>query len=92
MGEEQKPAKLSYEELEKYAMQVSEQAEYMQRELQKLSNTNVHQRMAYLFEVVKNATAFDSICVNACVDEIQNALQPNTVNDKSEKTNIKEHE
>ena len=73
MGEETQE-KLSYEQLEQLANQLSQVNAKMREQLEKVNYGNFHQRMAYLFEVIKNKEAFGDYFVNKCVDEITYAL------------------
>lgn len=59
--------KLSYEELEQVAVQLSNEVNQLR------SSFNVEmalRRLSYLFEVVKNREAFPTEFVNDCVSEI----------------------
>jgi len=66
--------KLNYEDLEKYAVQASQQIQYFQKEFDRLNNANFHQRMAYLFKVVELPTMFSDNFVIKCSEEIEEVL------------------
>lgn len=68
--------KLSYEELEKYAIQASQQLQKIQQEYERINYANLHQRMAYLFEVVRDSEKFSTSFVNRCISEIEGVLTP----------------
>lgn len=62
--------KMSYEQLEYVAHQLSEQNKQLYMKLQEVSNTNVFKRLDYLFKVVENSTNFDSSFLNKCISEV----------------------
>ena len=51
--------KLSYEELENVAHQLSEQNRQLYAKLQEVNISNMFKRLDYLFKVVENASMFD---------------------------------
>ena len=83
------PKKLSYEELNKACIELSQQGQNMQSYIQKL-HTQIQQmeaviqmkRLDYLFMVLKYQANFNSDFVIECGNEIQEALTP-----QSEKPN-----
>lgn len=57
---------MEYADLVKYAQQLAQKCDYYQKQVQllnnrinEISNFSVFKRLDYLFEVVKNASAFD---------------------------------
>lgn len=68
--------KVSYEQLENIAHQLSEQNRQMYARMQEMDMANMFKRLDYLFKVVENGTMFDSDFVNKCVDEIENVMMP----------------
>ena len=70
--EEQK--KLSYEELEVAANQLMQANTQMRKQLEQQNYGNFHQRMAYLFEVVRSADKFNASFVDACIKELEITL------------------
>ena len=49
------PKKMSYEQLENIAHQLSEQAKQLYTRLQEANMTNMFKRLDYLFKIVENA-------------------------------------
>jgi len=68
---QQRPEKLSYEELEKFASQAAQQIEHYKREYQKVQYGNMIQRLGFLFEVVRSSEKFSTPFVAKCVREIE---------------------
>ena len=66
-----RPEKMSYEQLENVAHQLSEQAKHLYAKLQEANMTNMFKRLDYLFKVVENAHAFSEEFVAKCVAEIE---------------------
>ena len=83
-----RPEKLSYEQLENIAHQLSEQAKQLYAKLQEANLTNMFKRLDFLFKVVENAHAFNKDFVTKCVTEIEGLITvPETeeeIKDKSE--------
>lgn len=83
-----RPEKLSYEQLENIAHQLSEQAKQLYAKLQEANLTNMFKRLDFLFKVVENAHAFNEDFVTKCVTEIEGLITvPETeeeIKDKSE--------
>lgn len=69
-----RPEKMSYEQLENVAHQLSEQARQLYAELQKANMTNIFKRLDYLFNVVENAHAFSEEFVAKCVAEVEELI------------------
>lgn len=69
-----KPEKMSYEQLENVAHQLSEQAKHLYAKLQEANMTNMFKRLDYLFKVVENAHAFSEEFVAKCVAEIEDLM------------------
>lgn len=67
---EMKEKKLSYEELENVAHQLSDQSQTLYRKLQEANLSNMFKRLDYLFAVVENEGAFPDEFVKKCVEEI----------------------
>ena len=76
-----KPEKMSYEQLEQVAHQLSEQARQLYSQLQKSNLNNMFKRLDYLFKVVENGHIFDQDFTNKCIDEIENIM---TIQEESE--------
>lgn len=68
------PKKLSYEELENVARQLSEQSERLYMQLQEVNMHNTFKRLDYLFKVLENDITFDDEFVEKCTKEIVGLL------------------
>lgn len=66
--------KMSYEQLENVAHQLSEQSRQLYTKLQETNMTNMFKRLDYLFKVVENNDAFESEFVKKCSNEIMDLL------------------
>lgn len=69
-----RPEKMSYEQLENIAHQLSEQAKQLYARLQEANMANMFKRLDYLFKVVENAHAFSEEFVAKCVTEIEDMI------------------
>lgn len=69
-----KKEKLTYEELERVAHQLSEQSKQLYMKLQTSNMDNLFKRLDYLFKVVENADHFKTEFVTICVDEIERMI------------------
>lgn len=67
---EEKPAKLTYEQLENVCHQLSEQSRSLYQRLQEAEMTNVFKRLDYLFAVVENRETFPAEFTEKCIEEI----------------------
>lgn len=72
-GTEQ-PQKMSYEQLEQIAHQLSEQARQLYGQLQKSNLSNMFKRLDYLFKVVENGHMFKQDFLDRCVKEIEDIM------------------
>lgn len=67
--------KLSYEQLNKVCGELSQQNQYLIKKLQENNLSNMFRRLDYLFLVLQHASVIkDSEFVNACIDEIKDAM------------------
>lgn len=73
MGEV-KNEKISYEQLEATVGQLLEVNHKLQEQVQRSQVGEFHQRMAYLFEIIRNASMFSEAFVQECVDTIQGVM------------------
>lgn len=73
--QEIKPDKLTYEQLENIAHQLSEQSRVLSQKLQAQDLSNVFKRLDYLFLIIANPTAFPKDYVYNCVIEIQTLME-----------------
>lgn len=72
--EAENPKKMSYEQLENIAHQLSNQVNQLYAKLQEANLTNMFKRLDYLFKVVENAHAFNEEFVAKCVAEIEDLM------------------
>lgn len=80
-----KTEKLSYEQLENVAHQLSEQNKQLYARLQEANMVNIFKRMEYLFKVIENGHAFSNEFVNKCVSEIEDLMTiPESEENKTE--------
>lgn len=72
-----KQKKLSYEELENYLHQLSEQSRVLMQRLQEANMTNMFKRLDYLFKVLEleNIELFPEDFVQECIDEIMSSIR-----------------
>lgn len=87
--ETERPEKMSYEQLENIAHQLSNQAKQLYAKLQEANMVNMFKRLDYLFKVVENAHAFNEEFVAKCVAEIEDLM---TVPETEEETEDKPKE
>lgn len=67
-------AKMSYEQLENVATQLSEQVRQLYAKLQESNLENMFKRLDYLFKVIENAHAFNEEFVSKCTSEIESLM------------------
>lgn len=72
--ETEQPQKMSYEQLEQIAHQLSEQARQLYGQLQKSNLSNMFKRLDYLFKVVENGHIFKQDFLDRCVKEIEDIM------------------
>lgn len=72
--ETERPEKMSYEQLEQVAHQLSEQARQLYSQLQKSNMTNMFKRLDYLFKVVENGHIFKQNFFEECIAEIEELM------------------
>lgn len=78
-------AKLSYEELEYAASQLSMQVQQLQARLNNLQVSNIIERLNLLFKVVELKDMFNADFVYLCSKEIENTLTLPEVKEEIEK-------
>lgn len=81
--------KKTYEQLEAENMQIKQQAEAMYRQMQQMNMQNIFKRLDYLFEVVKEKTAFPKDFVDRSTNEIVSLL---TIPEEQKKEETKNDE
>lgn len=69
-----KSEKLTYEQLENVARQLSEQNQMLIRRVQETNMGNVFKRLDYLFKVVEQDTKFNKEFVEKCISEIESIM------------------
>lgn len=70
----QRPEKMSYEQLENVAHQLSEQNRQLFAKLQELNMANMFKRLDYLFKVIENGHMFKQDFLEKCVAEIESII------------------
>lgn len=91
--ETEQSQKMSYEQLEQVAHQLSEQARQLYSQLQKSNLTNMFKRLDYLFKVVENGHMFKQDFLERCVSEIEDIMTvPEESEDNKEETPDKSEE
>ena len=91
--ETEQPQKMSYEQLEQVAHQLSEQARQLYSQLQKSNLTNMFKRLDYLFKVVENGHIFKQDFLEKCINEIEDIITvPEESGDNKEETPDKSEE
>jgi len=78
---EAKNEKMSYEQLENIAHQLSEQNRNMYAKLQELQGNMMLKRLDFLFRVLENEKMFPDEYIDSVVDEIRESL---TIPDKED--------
>lgn len=70
MEENKTAQKLSYEQLEQVASQLSQQVQNLYAKLQEAEVSNMLSRLKFLFKVIKYGDKFPTEFVQKCVEEI----------------------
>ena len=83
---DERPEKLSYEQLENVAHQLSEQAKQLYMKLQAANMSNMFKRLDYLFKVVENGHIFKQDFFEKCIAEIEEIMTVPEETDKKEVT------
>lgn len=68
---EEAPTKLSYDELENIAKQLSDQNRQLYQKLQETTTESMFKRLDFLFKVLEFNSSFDQAFTDKCVEEIQ---------------------
>ena len=69
-----RPEKMSYDQLESVAHQLSEQNRQMFAKIQELNMANVFKRLDYLFKVIANGHMFKQDFFEKCIAEIESIM------------------
>ena len=83
---DERPEKLSYEQLENVAHQLSEQTKQLYMKLQAANMRNMFKRLDYLFKVVENGHMFKQDFLEKCITEIEEIMTVPEETDKKEET------
>ena len=83
---DERPEKLSYEQLENVAHQLSEQTKQLYIKLQAANMSNMFKRLDYLFKVVENGHMFKQDFLEKCIAEIEEIMTVPEETDKEEET------
>ena len=70
----QRPEKMSYEQLESVAHQLSEQNRQLFAKLQELNIADMFKRLDYLFKVIENGHMFKQDFLEKCIAEIESLM------------------
>lgn len=73
-NETERPEKMSYEQLENVAHQLSEQAKQLYMKLQAANMSNIFKRLDYLFKVLENGHMFRQDFVDKCISEVEELM------------------
>ena len=90
--ETERPEKLSYEQLENIAHQLSEQAKQLYMKLQAANMGNMFKRLDYLFKVVENGHMFKQDFLEKCIAEIEEIMTVPEETEEEETPDIKTEE
>ena len=74
MKPQERPEKMSYEQLENVAHQLSEQNRQLFAKMQELNMANMFKRLDYLFKVVENGHMFNQDFFEKCIAEIESIM------------------
>ena len=85
----QRPEKMSYEQLESVAHQLSEQNRQMFAKLQELNMANMFKRLDYLFKVIENGHMFKQDFLEKCIAEIESLI---TIPKQEEESEVEDKE
>ena len=69
-----KKEKMSYEELENIAHQLSEQSRVLMQKLQEANMGNAFKRLDYLFKIIEFEHMFDGNFIDKCIKEVQDMI------------------
>lgn len=85
----QRPEKMSYEQLENVAHQLSEQNRQLFAKLQELNMANMFKRLDYLFKVIENGHMFKQDFLEKCIAEIESLI---TIPKQEEESEVEDGE
>ena len=84
-----RPEKMSYEQLENIAHQLSDQAKQLYAKLQEANMVNMFKRLDYLFKVIENGHMFEQDFLEKCIAEVESLM---TVPEQEEKPETEDKE
>ena len=87
--ETERPEKMSYEQLENVAHQLSEQSRQLYMKLQASNMNNMFKRLDYLFKVVENGHMFNQDFLTKCISEIEELMTVPKDTEEEDKTDNK---
>lgn len=85
-------SKMSYEQLENVAHQLSEQVRQLYAKLQESNLENMFKRLDYLFKAIENAHAFSEEFVSKCTSEIESLMTLPDPEDESKEDSDREED
>lgn len=83
----QRPEKISYEQLENVAHQLSEQNRQLLAKLQELNMSNIFKRLNYLFKVIESGNMFKQYFLKKCIEEVESLMTVPEQEEESETEN-----
>ena len=86
---QKKSEKLTYEQLENVAHQLSEQNRQLFAKLQELNMASIFKRLDYLFKVIENGHMFKQDFLEKCIAEVESLM---TVPEQEEKPETEDKE
>ena len=89
MKPQERPEKMSYEQLENVAHQLSEQNRQLFAKMQELNMANMFKRLDYLFKVVENGHMFKQDFLEKCIAEIESLI---TIPEQEEESEVEDKE
>lgn len=74
---QEEPQKATYEQLENYVNQLSQQNMILKKRLNEFAEVSFYKKMEFLFKVLENKDSFTADFVNSCASEIMEAMNIN---------------
>jgi hypothetical protein len=74
---QEEPQKATYEQLENYVNQLSQQNMILKKKLSEFAEESFYKKMEFLFKVLENKDSFTIDFVNSCASEIMEAMNIN---------------
>lgn len=83
----ERPEKMSYEQLENIAHQLSEQTKQLYAKLQAANMGNMFKRLDYLFKVIENGHMFKQNFLEKCIAEVVELMTvPEEIDEETKET------